>query len=113
MLEWLAFSTMALVVALLYVLAPPAQWFVWQIVEMWWEKYAPKTPAQMTTHLQGKPVESSETPKEILAYAASWADDWARSEAMERAKRLYAEHRNWDIVYQHLMVQDGEKVRNG
>lgn len=56
------------------------------------------------------PAAVIEVPEGILAYAASWNSAWAAEDAVERAKRLYVELNNWELVYQELRRQDGEKV---
>lgn len=48
-------------------------------------------------------------PEKILAYAKSWNEPWVETDALERAKRLWTEHKNWELVYAGLLEQDGEK----
>ena len=45
-------------------------------------------------------------PVELPAKVAKWCDqeseEWARAEQRERARQLYAEHGDWNVVMQHL-----------
>lgn len=48
-------------------------------------------------------------PAKLLAYAKSWGEPWAEEDCLDRAKRLWLEHHNWDVVFQKLCDQDGVK----
>lgn len=63
-------------------------------------------PSEHSSSLATVPV----MPEALLAYVSSWGDQWAREDAMERAKRLYLKHANWELVYQELLSQDGEEL---
>ena len=48
-------------------------------------------------------------PEKLQAYIASWQPAWAQEDVEMRAKRLWLEHQNWEVVYAELLRQDGEK----
>jgi len=63
--------------------------------------------------LPAKPLPAPlEVPEGIIAYAQSWNEEWAEADVLDRAKRLYMEHGNWEVAYQKLLEQDGED-KNG
>lgn len=57
----------------------------------------------------GDVVSKPAMPAKVIAYAKSWGTDWAEADILERANRLYKELGNWELVYQTLLQDDGEK----
>lgn len=56
------------------------------------------------------PAPAFEIPDKVHAYCYGWFDQWAREESLERVKRLFIEHGNWDTAFQALLEQDRTKV---
>lgn len=54
-----------------------------------------------------------QVPEGIVLYAKSWNEDWVEADVLERAKRLFLEHGDWNVAYQKLLEQDGEAGGQG
>lgn len=43
-----------------------------------------------------------ELPAGVVRWCEQESEEWARQEARDRARQLYAEHGDWNVVMQHL-----------
>ena len=43
-----------------------------------------------------------ELPDAVAEWCEQESEEWARAEQRERARQLYAEHGDWNVVMQHL-----------
>lgn len=48
------------------------------------------------------PPTSAELPAGVEKWCRAESEEWAQNEMRERAKRLYAEHGDWDVVLNEL-----------
>ena len=62
-------------------------------------------PMPALAEIDPKPLEVP-LPQKILEYAELESEDWARQARKRRARALYAECQNWDIVFNMLQYED-------
>jgi hypothetical protein len=101
---------LAVLYAIGYVTLPAVRnWFA-----TWFYKrvFPPVTDGKPVEAMAAKPATEviPEMPAKLVAYANSWPDAWVTEDVLERAKRLWLEHHDWDVVYQQVLAQDGEKA---
>lgn len=78
-----------------------------------WQWCYPTTAARDgTATVEPKPIEAPEFPAKLQQYIDGWYDGWVREDTAERAKRLWFELSNWELVYQALLEQDKVKVND-
>ena len=51
---------------------------------------------------------TSPMPQDVVDYCEKWLDDFAKDSCKMRARRHYAQERDWDVVLTTLAREDGE-----
>src|SRR4051794_25471365 len=96
-------ALLLLLATLCWIVAKPAQWLTQRAAEDWCFGPAIEKDAASSAV---PPAPVLEIPDKVQAYCNGWWDQWAREESLERVKRLYMVHGDWDLAFQALLRQD-------